>query len=323
MTRSVRIHRHGGPDVLSLEDVEVGAPAAGEVRLRQTAIGLNFVDTYQRSGLYPQSLPFVGGNEAVGVVDAIGEGVTGFSVGDRVGYVGVSGAYAQERLIAAERLFTLPENIEDKIAASIMLKALTAYFLLFKTWPLKSGETILWHAAGGGVGLIACSWAKALGAHVIGTAGSPEKMAAARAAGCDAVINYREEDFATRVEELTGGHGVDVVYDSVGKDTFEASLDCLKPRGLMVSFGNASGPVAIPDLGILARKGSLFLTRPTLGSYFTTGEEIRAAAAEVFKAFGEKVFHAGLRQEWALDDIALAHKALEARETIGSSVILP
>ncbi len=323
MSRSVRIHRYGGPDVLSPEDVEVGAPAAGEVRLRQTAIGLNFVDTYQRSGLYPQSLPFIGGNEAVGVVEAVGEGVTGFRVGDRAGYVTGGGAYAQERLVAAERLFALPDSIEDKVAASMMLKAVTAYFLLFKTWRVKKGDTILWHAAAGGVGLIACSWAKALGAHVIGTAGSSEKVAAAYAAGCDAVINYRQDDFVLRVKELTDGRGVDVVYDSVGKDTFEASLDCLKPRGLMASFGNASGPVAVPDLGILARKGSLFLTRPTMSGYFTTSEEIRAAAAEVFKAFDEGAFQADLRQEWTLDDIALAHKALEARETIGGSVILP
>ena len=322
MTRAVRIHRHGGPDVLSLEDVEVGAPAADEVRLRQTAIGLNFVDIYQRSGLYPQSLPFTGGNEAVGVVEAVGEGVTEFRVGDRVGYVGASGAYAQKRLIAAKRLFALPDSIQDKIAASMMLKALTAYFLLFKTWPLKSGDVILWHAAAGGVGLIACSWAKALGAHVIGTAGSSEKVAAAYATGCDSVINYREMDFAPRVKELTDGRGVDVVYDSVGKDTFEASLDCLRPRGLMVSFGNASGPVAVPDLGILARKGSLFLTRPTMSGYFSSGAELRAAAAEVFMAYSRGAFRADLRQEWPLEDVVLAHNALEARETIGSSVLL-
>lgn len=323
MTRAIRIHSFGGPEVLSLDDLEIGAPGFGEVRLRQTAIGLNFVDTYQRSGLYPQSLPFIGGNEAVGIIEAIGEGVIDFQIGDRVGYASGGGAYAQERLIDAERLFPLPDHIEDKLAASMMLKALTAYYLLFKTWPVKSGEVILWHAAAGGVGLIGVSWAKALGAHVIGTAGSPEKVAAAYTAGCDAVINYREEDFVRRVKELTDGRGVDVVYDSVGKDTFEGSLDCLRPRGLMVSFGNASGPVAVPDLGILARKGSLFLTRPTMSGYFSTGREIRAAAAEVFKAFDKGVFRADLRQEWPLEDIALAHKTLEARQTIGSSVILP
>lgn len=323
MSHHVVIHSHGGPEVLSVEEHPLGSPGPGEVRLHQTAIGLNFVDTYQRSGLYPQALPFVGGNEAVGVVAELGEGVTEFVVGDRVGYVNTIGAYATERLIAADRLFPIPEGIDDRAASSMLLKAFTAYYLLFRTWPLKAGETILWHAAAGGVGLIACQWAHALGARVIGTAGGPEKVAAARSAGCDAIIDYRHEDFVRRVRELTGGKGVDVVYDGVGRDTFEGSLDCLRPLGLMVSFGNASGPVAIPDLGILSHKGSLFLTRPGMAAYFRTPADFRKAAAAVFDAYAKGQFVPQARREWALADIAEAHRSLEARETIGSSIILP
>src|SRR5690606_6096422 len=225
--------------------------------------GLNFVDTYQRGGLYPTEVPFVAGNEGAGVVTAVGEGVTGFKIGDRVAYQAQIGAYAAERLVMADRIVPVPDSIDDRTAAAIMLKGLTAYYLLFKTWPVQKGETILWHAAAGGTGLIATQWAKSLGATVIGTAGGPEKVALAKAHGCDHVIDYRAEDFAPRVRALTGGRGVDVVYDGVGKSTFEGSLDCLRPRGLLVSFGNASGVVSIPDLVVLSRKGSLYLTRPT------------------------------------------------------------
>lgn len=323
MSRSVTIPRHGGAEVLSLEYVAVGAPGRGEVRIRQTAIGLNFVDTYQRSGLYPQPLPFVGGNEAVGVVIELGEGVTEFAIGDRVGYVGVIGAYAEQRLIGADSLFKIPDTVDDRTAASMMLKGITAYMLLFLTWPLRAGETILWHAAAGGVGLIACQWANAIGARVIGTAGGPEKVALALSAKCHAVIDYRKEDFVSRVLELTEGRGVDVVYDGVGKDTFEASLATLRPRGLMVSFGNASGSVSVPDLGILARKGSLYLTRPTMNGYFGSTEEIRGAAAAVFAAYARGDFQVGPLHEWQLDEVVLAHRKLEGRETIGSSIFVP
>jgi NADPH2:quinone reductase len=240
MTRAVVVRRTGGPDALNVEDWPLASPGTGQVTLRQTAIGLNFIDTYQRAGLYPMQLPFVAGSEGAGVVTAIGEGVTDFKIGDRVAYQGLIGAYADERVADAGRLVPIPDGIDDRTAAAIMLKGLTAYYLLFETWPLARGETILWHAAAGGVGLLATQWAKSLGATVIGTAGSDEKCALAMAHGCDHVINYTTEDFSVRVRELAGGRGVDVVYDGVGKATFDKSLDCLRPRGLMVSFGNAS-----------------------------------------------------------------------------------
>lgn len=321
MTKVVAVHATGGADVLSIEDWPVAEPGQGEVRIRQTAIGLNFIDTYQRSGLYPIPLPFVAGNEAVGVVEAVGEGVSEVKVGDRVCYQGAIGAYAAERLIPAARLVPIPDGVDDRTAAAVLLKGLTAYYLLFKTWPVQRGETILWHAAAGGTGLIATQWAKALGATVIGTAGGPEKVAQVR--GCDHVIDYRAEDFPARVKEITEGRGVDVVYDGVGKATFEGSLDCLRPRGLMASFGNASGVVSVPDLGILARKGSLYVTRPTSAHYFARREDLLEGAEALFGAIRAGAIEVEIGRTFALDEAAKAHQALEGRETTGSVVLLP
>ena len=323
MTRAVVVRQLGGPEVLSVEDWPVPGPGPGQVKLRQTAIGLNFIDTYQRTGLYPVQLPFVAGNEGAGVITAVGEGVTGLKVGDRVAYQGQVGAYAAERLAAAERMVPVPDGIDDRTAAAIMLKGLTAYYLLFKTWPVARGETILWHAAAGGTGLIATQWAKALGATVIGTAGSDDKVALAKAHGCDHVINYSKEDFAVRVRELTDGKGVDVVYDGVGKTTFEKSLDCLRPRGLMVSFGNASGVVSIPDITLLARKGSLYVTRPTGAAYLGKREDLLEGASKLFEAVQSGAIKVELGRTFALDEAADAHRALEGRETTGSVVLLP
>lgn len=323
MSRAIVVHQTGGPEVLTLEDRAPGAPGPGQVALRQTAIGLNFIDTYQRSGLYPVQTPFVAGNEGAGVVTAIGQGVTELKVGDRVAYQGQIGAYAAERLIAADRVVPIPEGIDDRTAAAIMLKGLTAYYLLFKTWAVAKGETILWHAAAGGTGLIATQWAKALGATVIGTAGSAEKVDLARAHGCDHAINYNEEDFAARVHEITGGRGVDVVYDGVGKATFEKSLDCLRPRGLMVSFGNASGVVSIPDITVLSRKGSLYITRPTGVHYLAKRDELLEGAELLFEAVKSGAIKVEIGRTFALDEAADAHRALEGRETTGSVVLLP
>lgn len=323
MTTAVVIHRTGGPEVLSLEDRPVGVPGPGQVTLRQTAIGLNFVDIYQRTGLYPLQTPFVGGNEGAGVVTAVGPDVTTLKVGDRVAYQGQVGAYAGERLAAAERLVPVPDGVDDRTAAAVVLKGLTAYYLLFKTWPVAPGETILWHAAAGGTGLIAAQWAKALGATVIGTAGSDDKVALAQAHGCDHVINYSREDFAARVRELTDGRGVDVVYDGVGKATFEKSLDCLRPRGLLVSFGNASGVVSIPDLTLLTRKGSLFVTRPTGSHYLGRREDLLEGAGKLFAAILDGSIRVRIDRTFPLADVADAHRALAGRETTGSVVLLP
>lgn len=323
MTRVVAVHKTGGPEVMTVEDWTLTSPGAGEVAIRQAAIGLNFIDTYQRSGLYPVTLPFVAGSEGAGVVTAVGEGVTGFKVGDRVAYQGQLGAYAEERLVSAEKLVPVPDGVDDRTAAAVMLKGLTAFYLLFKTWPVQRGETILWHAAAGGVGLIATQWAKALGATVIGTAGSDSKVKLAKAHGCDHVINYNQEDFAERVRELTGGRGVDVVYDGVGKATFEKSLDCLRPRGLMVSFGNASGVVSIPDITLLMRKGSLYVTRPTAAHYFATREALLEGATALFGAIESGAIQVEIGRSFPLEEAAAAHQALEARETTGSVVLLP
>ncbi len=323
MSTVIAVNKAGGPDVLVAEQHEIGAPGPGQVRLRQTAIGVNFIDTYQRSGFYPMPMPFVAGNEAAGVVKAIGEGVTEVSVGDRVCYQGIAGAYATDRLIDADRLVPIPEGIDDNTAAAILLKGQTAYYLLFKTWPVQPGETILWHAAAGGTGLIATQWAKSLGATVIGTAGGAEKVALAKAHGCDHVIDYRTEDFVARVKEITGGRGVDVVYDGVGKSTFDGSLDCLRPRGLLASFGNASGPVSIPDLGILARKGSLYVTRPTGAHYFPDRQDRLESAKALFDAVLSGAIKVQASTTYALADAAEAHRALEGRETTGSLVLLP
>jgi len=323
MAKVITVHQTGGPEALRLEERELEAPGPGQVALRQTAIGLNFIDTYQRSGLYPMKTPFVAGNEGAGVITAVGPGVEGLRVGDRVAYQGLPGAYASERLAPAERMVALPDGIEDRLAAAIMLKGLTAYYLLFKTWAVQKGETILWHAAAGGTGQIATQWARALGATVIGTAGSAEKLALAKANGCHHVINYREEDFAVRVRELTDGRGVDVVYDGVGKATFEGSLDSLRPRGLMVSFGNASGVVSIPDLGILSKKGSLYVTRPTGVHYFARREDLLAGAAALFAAILNGSITVNIDRTFPLERAADAHRALEQRETTGSVLLLP
>lgn len=323
MAKAIFVRETGGPEVLSFEEQEVGAPGPGQVKLRQTAIGLNFIDTYQRSGLYPVQTPFIGGNEGAGVVIEVGQGVSHLQVGDRVAYQGQIGAYATERLAAADRVVPIPEGVDDQTAAAVMLKGLTAYYLLFKTWALAEGETILWHAAAGGTGLIATQWAKSLGATVIGTAGSDEKVDLARRHGCDHVINYNSEDFAVRVRELTKGRGVDVVYDGVGKATFEKSLDCLRPRGLMVSFGNASGVVSIPDVTVLARKGSLYVTRPTGNAYFATREDLLEGARMLFKAIANGAIKVQIGQTFPLADAAEAHRALEGRQTTGSVVLLP
>lgn len=323
MSRAVIVRQTGGPEVLTLEDRTIGAPGPGQVALRQTAIGLNFIDTYQRSGLYPVEMPFVAGNEAAGVVTAVGAGVTELKVGDRVAYQGQIGAYATERLAAADRMVPVPDGIDDRTAAAIMLKGLTAWYLLFRTWPVAKGETILWHAAAGGTGLIATQWAKALGVTVIGTAGSAEKVALAKAHGCDHVINYAEEDFAARVREITNGKGVDVVYDGVGKATFEKSLDCLRQRGLMVSFGNASGVVSIPDITVLSRKGSLYVTRPTTAHYLAKREDLLEGAQALFGAVLSGAVKVEIGRTFPLDAVADAHRALEGRETTGSVVLLP
>jgi NADPH2:quinone reductase len=310
--------------VLSWEDVPVAEPRHGEARVRHTVIGLNFIDTYHRSGLYKLPLPFTPGQEAAGVVEAVGPDVTDLSAGDRVAYgTGAPGAYAETRVIEAARLVKLPAAIEDRTAAAIMLKGLTAQYLLRQTTRIERGEPIVFHAAAGGVGLLACQWAKHLGATVIGTVGSEEKARLARAHGCDHVIIYGKEDVAARVRELTGGRGVRVVYDGVGKDTFAASLDCLAPRGLLVAFGQSSGAVPPLDILTLTAKGSLYLTRPTLAHYAATKETLRAAAAELFEVVGSGAVRVQVAQSFALKDAAAAHQALAGRKTTGSTVLIP
>lgn len=324
MVKAIRITRTGGPDVMSYEDVDLAAPAAGEVQVRHTAIGLNYIDTYFRSGLYPAPLPCGLGLEAAGVVDAVGDGVTTLSVGDRVAYgTGPLGAYSEAQNAPANRLVKIPDGVSDKDAAAMMLKGMTVQYLLRRTYEVQKGDTILFHAAAGGVGLIACQWAKHLGATVIGTAGSEQKAELARNAGADHVILYREEDVPARVREITGGAMVPVVYDGVGKDTFEVSLNCLAPRGLMVSFGNASGAVPPVDIGVLNLKGSLFLTRPSLAGYTATDEDLATTAADLFDVMARGVVKADVRQEYALADAAQAHRDLEARKTTGATVLIP
>ena len=324
MTHAVRIHRIGGPDVLSYDEIPLEAPGPGQVRLRQTAIGLNYIDTYHRSGLYPlPALPAILGREGAGVVEALGPGVTGLAVGDRVGYPMAAGAYAVERNIAADLVVRLPDGVSDRLAAAILLKGLTAHYLLRRTHRVREGETILIHATAGGVGLIACQWAKRLGATVIGTVGSQEKADLARANGCDHPILYRDEDFVARVREITGGTGVPVVYDSVGRDTFRPSLDCLAPLGTMVSFGQSSGAIEPFDIGILAAKGSLFLTRPTLLTYIARREDLLSASAELFDVVLSGAVRVEVRQSYPLADTARAHRDLESRRTTGSTLLLP
>lgn len=324
MTRAIRIHTTGGPEVLQLDDVTLSDPGPGEARIRHTAIGVNYLDTYHRSGLYPLPLPSGIGSEATGVVEAVGAGVDGLKPGDRVGYcMGAIGAYSEARLIPADRLIPLPHDIPDRTAAALMLKGLTVQYLFRQTFPLKGGETILFHAAAGGVGLIACQWARALGVTLIGTAGTDEKAAIAKEHGAAHAIVYSRENFVERVKEITGGKGVPVVYDSIGKDTFPASLDCLQPRGLFVSFGNASGPVAAFNLGILAQKGSLYVTRPTLATYTAKRADLLAMAGELFAMVQAGKIKADVRQEYPLADVAEAHRALESRRTTGATLLVP
>jgi NADPH2:quinone reductase len=324
MVHAVRIHEPGGPEVLRWEEVTVGPPGQGQVRLRQTAVGLNYIDTYHRSGLYPlPALPATLGVEGAGVVEAVGPGVTTLHPGDRVAYGAVPGAYAQSRLIAADRLVPLPDWLADEQAAALMLQGMTAEFLLHRTYRVQPGDTILVQAAAGGVGLLLCQWASRLGATVIGTVSTPEKAALAAAHGCHHVILYSREDFVARVRALTGGAGVAVVYDGVGQSTFLGSLECLRPRGLMVSFGQASGKIAPFDIGLLSAKGSLFLTRPSLFAYIATRDELLASAQAVFEAVHSGALRIEINQRFALQDAADAHRALESRATTGATILLP
>ena len=322
MPNAIQIHTTGGPEVLRWTEVEVGEPGPGEVRLRQQAAGLNYIDVYHRTGLYPQPLPFIPGVEGAGVVEAVGLDVADLKPGDRVAYAGPIGGYAEQRLIPADRLVRLPDSISSEQAAAMMLQGMTAHMLLRSVHRVQSGETILIHAAAGGVGLIVCQWAKALGATVIGTVGSDEKADLARAHGCDHPIVYTRDDFAAEVARITGGAKLPVVYDSIGRETFLQSLDCLAPRGLMVTFGNASGPVAAVEPGLLAQKGSLFLTRPTLFSYIATRPELETAAGELFAMVESGRVKVEVKQRFALADAADAHRALEARQTIGSTILM-
>jgi len=322
--KAIRIHKTGGPEVLTLEDIALPLPAAGQVRVRHTAIGVNFIDTYHRSGLYPLPLPSGLGMEAAGVVDALGPGVGHLEAGERVAYcLGPLGAYAEANNVAADRLVKLPANIGDEDAAASLLKGLTAQYLLKRTYAVKPVETILFHSAAGGVGLIACQWAKHLGVTVIGSVGSDDKVALAEANGCAHVVNTRSDDWAARVRELTAGQGVPVVYDSIGKDTFARSLDCLAVRGMMVSFGNSSGAVPAFEPGILSAKGSLYLTRPTLQSYARTPEELQAAADDLFAVISSGAVKIAIHQRFALAEARKAHEALHSRATTGATVLIP
>ena len=324
MPNAVRIHKHGGPEVLTYEEVEVGEPGEGQARVKNLAIGLNFIDTYHRSGLYQLPMPSGIGLEAAGVVEAVGPGATWVKPGDRVAYAGgPPGAYAEVHLIPADRLVKVPDAISDRQAAAMMLKGLTVQYLIRRTYRVERGETVLFHAAAGGVGLIACQWLKALGVTVIGTVGSDDKAKIAKAHGCDHTIVYTRENFVERVKEITGGKKVPVVYDSVGKDTFLGSLDCLQPRGLLAVFGNGSGPVAAFDLNLLAAKGSLYVSRPSLVTYSARRQDLEAGAAELFDVVRSGKVKIEINQTYALKDAAQAHRDLEARKTTGSTVLLP
>ena len=324
MPKAIRMTKTGGPEVLQWEDSVVGEPGPGQARVRHTAIGVNFIDTYHRSGLYPIPLPSGLGSEGAGVVEAVGAGVVHVRPGDRVAYAGgPPGSYSEVRVMPADRLVKLPEGITDQQAAAMMLKGMTVQYLIRRTYKVQPGETVLFHAAAGGVGLIACQWLKALGATVIGTVGSKEKAKLAKEHGCDHAIIYTEEDFPKRVRELTGGVGVPVVYDSVGKSTFQGSLDCLRPLGLMVSFGNASGPVPPFELGILAPKGSLYVTRPTLATYTATRADLEATANELFDVVRSGKVKIEIHHTYPLKDAQQVHRDLEGRKTTGSIVMLP
>jgi NADPH:quinone reductase len=324
MPKAIRMQKAGGPEVMEYVDVEVGAPGPGEAQVRQAAIGLNFIDVYFRTGLYPQPLPGGLGMEGAGVVEAVGEGVTVVKVGDRVAYAGrPNGAYAEVRNMPADILLPLPDAISFETAAAMMLQGLTVQYLFNRTVKLKRGDTILFHAAAGGVGLIACQWAKAIGVTMIGTVGSDEKAALARAHGCTHVINYNTENFVERVKDITNGEKVSVVYDSIGKDTFTGSLDCLRPLGMMVSFGSASGPVPDFSLGELASRGSLFITRPTLFAYAANRTALEEMAADLFEMVASGKVKIDIHQRYKLAYVAQAHIELEARKTVGSSILIP
>ncbi len=324
MVKAIRMARAGGPEVMEYVDVEVGEPGPGEVRIRQAAIGLNYIDVYFRTGAYPQEYPAGIGMEGAGTIEAVGAGVTHVKVGDRVAYASrPTGAYAEARVMPAAVLVRLPDAISFETGAAMMLQGLTVEYLFRRTFPLKGGETILFHAAAGGVGLIACQWARALGVTMIGTVGSAEKAALAKEHGCTHTINYNTENFVERVKEITGGKGVPVVYDSIGKDTFTGSLDCLSPLGLMVSYGSASGPVPPFGLNELASRGSLFITRPTLFTYSAKREDLESMAAELFRMVESGKVKIEINQRYALKDAAQAHRDLEARKTTGSTILLP
>jgi NADPH:quinone reductase len=325
MTKAIRIHEHGGPEVLRYEDHEPGRPGRGEALISHGAVGLNFIDVYFRTGLYsaPNGLPFTPGSEGAGAVLEVGEGVDWLKEGDRVAYAGPLGSYAEQRVIAADKLVKVPDGISDAQAASMMLKGMTAEYLLLRTFPVKQGQTVLYHAAAGGVGLIFGQWAKSLGVTVIGTVGSAEKAELAKAHGYDHVINYRDEDFVARVMEITDGKKCDVVYDSVGKDTFEGSLDCLQLRGTFVSFGQSSGPIPPFNIGILSQKGSLYATRPTLFQYIATRAELEASAGALFDVVKSGVVKLNVNQQYKLADAAQAHADLEGRKTTGATVLVP
>jgi NADPH:quinone reductase len=323
MVAAVRVHQTGGPEVLKYEDVPVKEPGQGEIKIKQTAIGLNYIDTYFRSGLYPAQLPFVAGNEGAGVVTAVGPGVKGIKKGDRVAYVFTLGAYAAERILPAERAVKIPPKIDDKTAAAMMLKGMTAQYLLRRTYKVKKGDTILVHAAAGGVGLILCQWGKVLGATVIGTVGTQQKAELAKKNGAHHVILYNQENWVARVAEITKGKKCDVVYDGVGKTTFMGSLDCLRPLGMLVTYGNASGPVEPFNLGILSQKGSLYVTRPTLFTYTASAKDLQATAKDLIDVVSKKKVKIEVNQTYALRDAQQAHRDLESRKTTGQTVLIP
>jgi len=323
MPKAVRYHKQGGPEVLQYEEVPVGEPGAGQARIRHTAIGVNFVDVYQRAGVYPMQLPGIAGNEGAGVVVSVGSGVADLKPGDRVTYTGLAGSYCEERVVPADRLVKLPQGISEEQAASMLLKGLTVHYLIFTTYKVQKGDTVLWHAAAGGVGLIACQWLKHLGVTVIGTAGSDEKCALAKAHGAEHVINYSKENFVERVLAITGGKKVPVVYDGVGKLTWDGSLDCLRPRGLLASFGNASGVVPPQNLGILAAKGSLYVTRPTLATHIASRADLVERSNALFDIVKSGKVKIETTARYKLADAQQAHRDLEARKTTGSVILVP
>lgn len=324
MAFAIQVHKFGGPEALAYAEVKLPAPGVGQIALKQTAIGVNYIDVYHRTGLYPQpSFPFTPGSEGAGVVTALGAGVTNVKVGDRVAYAGNIGGYASERLMPADRVVKIPEGITDQTAAAMMLQGMTARYLLRKTYKVDKDTTLLWHAAAGGVGLIAVQWAKSLGATIVATAGGPEKCALAKAAGATHVIDYKAEKFVDKVRDVTGGRMCDVVYDGIGKDTFPASLDCLKPLGLFVSFGNASGPIEAFNPGVLSAKGSLYMTRPTMGTYIATPQLLAETANDLFDVVKSGAVKINVTGTYALKDAAQAHRDLEGRKTTGSIILVP